>query len=154
MNSEGLDVLDDKILEILRCNARETYSEIGERVGLSRVAVKNRIEVLEKKGIIQGYRTIINPAKAPNSIEFVIDVEAIPELYQSVVDALVADELLRKVYSTTGECRLHAMGVAPNVTTMENHVHLLFENIKGIRKISWHLLLSVIKDEDGGVEDE
>lgn len=66
MNIEGLDALDNKILEVLNENARATFSEIGELVGLSRVAVKNRMEIMEKNGIIQGYKAIINPTKRRN----------------------------------------------------------------------------------------
>lgn len=152
MYIEGLDALDNKILTELEKNARATYSEIGNEVGLSRVAVKNRIENLEKSGIIQGYKTVINPAKAPQSIQFIIDVEAIPELYKDVVHALGTDHFLRKVYTVTGDCRLHAIGFAPNATILEQHVNHLFLRTKGIRKLSWHLLLSTIKDVDGGVE--
>ena len=32
-----------------------SYSDIGEKIGLSRTAVKNRIAVLAKNGIIGGY---------------------------------------------------------------------------------------------------
>ena len=152
MYIEGLDALDNKILTILEDNARATYSEIGEMVGLSRVAVKNRMENLERKGIIQGYKTVINPTKVPQGIEFVIDVEAIPELYKDVVHVLGTDKFLRKVYTTTGDCRLHAIGFAPNATTLESHVNHLFLKTKGIRRLSWHLLLTTIKDADGGVE--
>ena len=152
MNVDGLDVLDNKILDVLENNARATFSEIGESVGLSRVAVKNRMEIMEKHGIIQGYKTVINPTKTPQGVSFIIDVEAIPEMYREVVDALGTDKYLRQVYTTTGDCRLHAMGFAPNATTLESHVNHLFAKTKGIRKLSWHLLLSTIKDIDGGVE--
>lgn len=50
MNIQGLDVLDNKILDVIKDNARATFSEIGKSVGLSRVAVKNRIEAMERKG--------------------------------------------------------------------------------------------------------
>ena len=152
MNIDGLDALDEKILKILENNARATFSEIGEQIGLSRVAVKNRIEVLEKHGIIQGYKAIVNPTRQPQGVRFTIDVEVIPELYQAVVDKLVSDKFLRQVYTTTGDCRLHAIGFAPNTNALENHVNHLFLSTKGIRKISWHLLLSTIKDVDGGIE--
>ena len=152
MNAEGLDALDDRILDILEVNARATYSEIGEKVGLSRVAVKNRIEAMEKCGVIQGYKTIIRTASASWGIHFVVDVEATPELYQEVVDTLGKDRFLRQIYTTSGECRLHAIGFALNVKTLEAHVNQLFLNTKGIRKLSWHLLLNTIKDVDGGVE--
>ena len=40
---DGLDLLDQKILALLIQNARYSYSELGEKVGLSRVAVRTRI---------------------------------------------------------------------------------------------------------------
>ena len=152
MNIEGLDALDNQILEILKTNARATFSEIGEKVGLSRVAVKNRMEVMEKNGVIQGYKAIVDTTKVPFGVQFILDVEAIPELYQEVVDVLATDRYIRQLYSMTGDCKLHAMGFAPNMNTLSSHVNNLFRNTKGIRRLSWNLLLTTIKDEDGGVE--
>lgn len=93
-----------------------SYSEIGEKVDLSRVAVKNRIEILEKNGIIKGYKTVIDESKVPEGVSFILDVETIPEEYQNVADTLGRDRFLRKIYSTTGDCRIHCVGFAPNHT--------------------------------------
>ena len=120
MNIEGLDKLDNAILETIKDNARMSYSDIGEKVGLSRVAVKNRMEILEKKGIIRGYKTIIDETKVPDGISFILDVEAIPEEYQNVVEVLAKDRFLRQVYSTTGECRMHCIGFAQFCTKSQN----------------------------------
>ena len=60
---EGLDALDRKIVRLLIKNARISYSDIGQEVGISRVAVKARIQALEQRGIIEEYTTIINPQK-------------------------------------------------------------------------------------------
>ena len=68
MNIEGLDKLDHAILETIRENARMSYSDIGDRVGLSRVAVKNRMEAMEKAGVIKGYQTIIDETKTPEGL--------------------------------------------------------------------------------------
>ena len=40
MYIEGLDELDNKIIEVVKENVRLTYSEIGEKVGVSRISVK------------------------------------------------------------------------------------------------------------------
>ena len=37
---DGLDALDQQIVQLLIENARRSYSEIGQAVGISRVAVK------------------------------------------------------------------------------------------------------------------
>ena len=57
----GLDEIDAKLVELLIENARMSYSDLGEAVGLSRVAVKTRIQAVEKKGVIEGYTAGINP---------------------------------------------------------------------------------------------
>ena len=49
---EGLDALDQQIVSLLIENARLSYSDIGEKVSLSRVAVKSRIQALEQRGEI------------------------------------------------------------------------------------------------------
>ena len=55
MQYNGLDEKDNEIIRLLCENARLSYSEIGERIQLSRTAVKTRVSDLEEMGIILGY---------------------------------------------------------------------------------------------------
>ncbi|MFA6530755.1 MAG: winged helix-turn-helix transcriptional regulator [Candidatus Micrarchaeia archaeon] len=63
MALEDLDLVDRKILAELDRNARISYSELGKRTRIAKETVKYRITQLEKKGIIDGYYTVINNAK-------------------------------------------------------------------------------------------
>ena len=152
MNNEGLDKLDHAILETIKNDARMSYSDIGDLVGLSRVAVKNRMEAMEKAGVIKGYKTVTDETKASEGISFVLDVEITPEEYENVLEIMVRDSYIRQIYITSGECRLHCMGFAPNHKTLEAHMNHLYLRTKGVRRLSWHLLICAIKDVDGGVE--
>jgi Lrp/AsnC family leucine-responsive transcriptional regulator len=62
-----LDSLDEQILRELRSNARIPLATLGERVLLSRNAVRQRIERLERDGFIQGY-TIVEQARDRGSV--------------------------------------------------------------------------------------
>ena len=149
-----MDKIDHAILEIIKDNARMSYSEIGKAVGLSRVAVKKRMDTMEESGAIRGYRAVIDEEKVLEGIRYTIDIEVIPEHYREVVKVLRADRKLEEIYSTTGECRIHCIGRSANPTTMDAHVNYLFNHTKGIRKISWHILLSDLrKTEEEGVDD-
>ena len=64
MKLNGLDETDNRIVGLLMRNARMSWSDIGEEVGLTRVAVKNRVRALEEKGVIRGYH-----APPPSPIE-------------------------------------------------------------------------------------
>ena len=82
---DGLDDLDQKIIRCLIQNARMPYSEIGQQVGISRVAVKMRVQALEKKGIIEEYTTIINPQKISGAISCYFEIETVPDTLEEVI---------------------------------------------------------------------
>jgi len=58
--SVNLDLLDKKILYQLDLNGRATYSEIGKKIKLSKQAVKERVNQLEKIGVIKQYFALID----------------------------------------------------------------------------------------------
>jgi len=57
-----MDEQNSLILEMLQRDSRTPLTEISERVGLSRFAVRDRIERLFKDHIILGPTTIVNPS--------------------------------------------------------------------------------------------
>ena len=57
-----MDILDYRILECLKENAREKSSVIGAKINLSTSAVIERIKKLEAAGVIAQYTAIIDQA--------------------------------------------------------------------------------------------
>jgi len=55
-----VDQTDIEIIKLLTQNSRMQWLEIGELVHLTGQAVKNRINRLEKQGVIEGYTVKIN----------------------------------------------------------------------------------------------
>ncbi|MCQ9132281.1 MULTISPECIES: AsnC family transcriptional regulator [Streptomyces] len=55
-----MDAIDERIITELTRNARISHAELGRRVRLSRNAVRQRVERLERQGHIGGY-TIVRP---------------------------------------------------------------------------------------------
>ena len=67
-----LDETGWHILQALQENARLSFSELGQRVGLSSPAVAERVRRMEDAGIIKGYRAEINTAKVGYPITTII----------------------------------------------------------------------------------
>ena len=154
MEIPGLDEVDNRIVELLCQNARMSYSEIGEIVGKSRVAVKTRIEQLEKSGIIRGYAAVIDPGAVPGGIRFTLDIETEPQSFDEVVARLSAGAMIQKIYSTSGECHIHAVGVAPNSETLGTYARHLHRSVQGVRRLNWQFLVTTYKDMERGVDYE
>lgn len=58
----GLDAIDARIVRELAGEGRLSNAELAERVGLSASACSRRVQELERRGIIRGYRAILNGA--------------------------------------------------------------------------------------------
>ena len=152
MHIEGLDELDNNILEAIKDNARLSYSEIGEKVGVSRVCVKNRMTALEQKGIIKGYQTVIDDdAATGDGVRFFIDAEAWHQDFETALSVLAKEKSITKLYTTTGDDHIHGVGFTTNQANLKVMVNRLYRE-KSIKRISFHVILFTIKDVDGGVD--
>jgi len=56
-----LDRTDQRILEELQSDGRLTMAELGRRVSLSAPAARERVQRLERSGVIVGYRADVDP---------------------------------------------------------------------------------------------
>ena len=74
----GLDVVDQKIVELLQENARISIKDIAAQVFLSSPAVTSRIERLEKNGIINGYHAEINSEAIGYNVKAFINLDLEP----------------------------------------------------------------------------
>jgi Lrp/AsnC family leucine-responsive transcriptional regulator len=72
--SPELDPLDRAIVSLLEENARRSFVDVGERVGLSASAVKRRVDRLEETGVITGYTVVLDHAKAGRPIQAFTEV--------------------------------------------------------------------------------
>jgi len=142
----GADETDIAILKKIKHNARLSYSDIAQEVGISRVAVKNRIKALEEKGIIRGYETIVCETGDSNGIKFFMDIVTEPDKYLDVVDKLAMFKCNRQIYAGTGESRIHVIGYASNVANLKTHVDQVFSKLKGVKTLVWHVLAVTYKD--------
>jgi len=57
-----MDEIDCAIIAELQANARIAFAELGRRVKLSTPAVIERVKRLEERGVILGYRAMVDPA--------------------------------------------------------------------------------------------
>lgn len=146
---EGLDKLDQKILRLLVENARMSYSEIGERVGVSRVAVKARIQALEQRGVIEEYTTIINPQKINGAVSCYFELEFSPETFAQAASLLKENETVTQIYRVTGKNKLHVHAVAASSEEMERLIREVIDPLPGMTECSCNMILSRIKDIKG-----
>ena len=146
---DGLDELDQKILQLLIRNARMSYSEIGQQVWISRVAVKMRVQALEKKGIIEEYTTVVNPQKISGAVSCYFEIETTPDALGEVAEILRQSETVTQIYRVSGKCKLHVHAVASSSEEMERLLSHTIDPLPGVVECSCNVIFSRIKDIKG-----
>lgn len=69
-----MDQIDRHIVSCLMGNARATYAEIGDSVGLSAPAVKRRVDRLAATRVIRGFTVVIDPQALGWAMEAYVEV--------------------------------------------------------------------------------
>ena len=146
---EGLDALDQMIVSLLIENARMSYSDIAQQVGISRVAVKMRVQALEKSGVIEEYTTIVNPQRISGAVSCYFEIELSPQALAEATEILDRCDTVTQIYRVTGKNKLHVHAVAASAGEMERLIREVIDPLPGVKDISTNIILSRVKDIKG-----
>lgn len=72
-----LDATDGVILDMLEKDGRATLSHLSEATGLSVSAVQSRVQKLERRGVIRGYKAVIDDERRGLAVNAYIAVTPI-----------------------------------------------------------------------------
>ena len=89
-----MDARDRKILACLERDARLTYQDIGERVGLSASSVHDRVRKLERSGVITAYRAEIDLEQVGFPITAVVSLALSPASPPNIPDLIAEFDLV------------------------------------------------------------
>ena len=98
-----LDDIDKMIIRILQENARTSYREIQDKLGISIGTIHNRISKLKTKKIIEGYTLKLNNVKLGYKLTFLIRISIDGKYTAEVLDEIKERPEVCSIFHTTGE---------------------------------------------------
>lgn len=114
-----IDPVDQKILALLRENARMSTALLGRRLGISRTTVHSRIERLLARRIITGFTVRMGADRERGQIQAQVMIAAVQKALARVEAALRALPEVRKLYSVSGQHEFIAIVVTDSVGEMD-----------------------------------
>ncbi len=98
------DETDVKILQALEKDAKQTYAEIGEKLGVTHSTIFERIKKMEQGGVIKQYTTLIDPEKlGAKRITAVTTIYTDPKETEKVARELSMQPQVTEVYTSLSE---------------------------------------------------
>ena len=101
--SANIDQTDWKLISELERDARQSFSELGRKVGLSQPATAERVRALESAGIIRGYRVEVDRAKLGYTIDAFIRMETEGDKCHGLQRAVEQFSEVLECHRVTGE---------------------------------------------------
>ncbi|SDN94948.1 DNA-binding transcriptional regulator, Lrp family [Paenibacillus sp. yr247] len=144
-----LDEVDQHILEALHENSRISYTDLAKMIGLSRIAVQQRISSLIEAEVIERFTVVINPAKVGIQVSAFFNVDIEPQFLDEVAEKLSKEPPVTSLYHMSGPSTLHMHGVFKNMHEMENFLLKTLYAMPGIVRVDSQLLLRRYKSRMG-----
>lgn len=100
---------DQKLLGLLRQNARASITDLARALHVSRSTVQNRIRRLETSGVIRGYSVQLGGEFAASQVEAHVSIKVVQKLTNRTNAALEELNQVTQLFSVSGEYDLIAI---------------------------------------------
>ncbi|MDC0660679.1 Lrp/AsnC family transcriptional regulator [Leisingera sp. SS27] len=141
------DETDQRLVTLLRENARRPVAELARQLGLARTTVQARIERLETTGVITGYTLKTSSAARP-PLQATVLMSIEPRSGPEVLARLRSLPGVEVVHTTSGRFDLLAQVVAQSTAELDDTIDRIAE-ARGVRSSESLIHLATKLDRTG-----
>jgi DNA-binding Lrp family transcriptional regulator len=140
----------DKILPLLRHDARASVSDLAKSSKLTEAEVVEHIKKLEETGVILGYQAIVDPQKvAREQVAAVIEVKITPEReggFDKMAERIARFPEVQSCYLMSGGYDLLVVVEGRTLHEVAGFVSEKLSTIKGVVGTATHFRLKAYKE--------
>jgi Lrp/AsnC family leucine-responsive transcriptional regulator len=151
-SGHDLDETDRRILRQIQRNGRITNAALADAIGMAASPCLRRLKALEDKGVIAGYRGLIDRRRLGHAVEayaFVKLSQSDPDWRTQLVARLKGFDEVISCLAMTGECDLLIHIVACDIEAYGEFAMQRLLTLPGIADMRSSFVLSEIKPDQG-----
>lgn len=130
--SDVIDSTDQRLIALLRHDARLSVAALAAKLGVSRGTVNNRVAKLEASGVIVGYTVQLRPDARPNEIRAWMGILVEGNQTREVIANLLGEPGVAELHDTNGRWDLLAELRATSMAELSQVLERI-RLLKGIR---------------------
>lgn len=143
----AIDDIDEKIIAELLENSRISFSDLSEKIGISRVAVSNRVARLEEIGVIEKFTINLHYSYSRKKTSTYIELTVLPSRIAEVARIISEYKEIVVVYQMSGGCILHIHGFFDDIEEIQQFIENNLKHIEGIQNIKIEFILKKYKSD-------
>lgn len=149
MIAKKLDRIDRKILDELQKNARISYVELGERVGLSTSPCLERVKRLEHDKYISGYTAILNPELLEAGLMVYVEIKLeydSKSIFEKFRQAALRIPYLLECHLLSGDFDYLMKIRVADMTEYRQLLGDILRDLPGVRDTRSYIVMEIIKE--------
>ena len=139
-----MDIIDQKILELLDQDSRMSFNEIAEKINKTEATVRRRVKRLKDDGIIQKF-TIDYDIDTGQKVYATIKIEPDFKDIKRILKELTSIEEISKIWRLSGDCGLLLKVDLPSIEKFNPLIEEKISQIGGIKIIETCFITDIIK---------
>ncbi len=147
-----LDAIDDRILRELRRDGRISNLQLAERVGLSPSATLRRVQELERRGVIRGFRAVLDPQQVGRGYVVYVAVglsEHTKAAQKGFEAAMLAAPEVAECHNIAGAFEYLLRVEARDLAAYKTFHTEVLGTVPAVRSITSYIVMESPKDERG-----
>jgi Lrp/AsnC family transcriptional regulator for asnA, asnC and gidA len=142
---KSVDEKDTRIIQMLREDARISYTNMAKMLNITEAAVRKRVKNLESKGVIKKYTVEVDNSKLGYNIVSLTGIDTEPEKFLEVAKKLKDEDFTKSVYITTGDHMIMTEIWAKNGDELTRIISEKIGKLPGVKKICPAIILEKVK---------
>jgi len=142
-----IDKTDLEILKYLRKDGRASFSEIADKLNIATSTVTGRVQKMEEKEIITGFRPVLDYEKLGFKLTAMIAIKADSDRIVNTAEKLQKNERVISFFEVTGDTDMIVVSRFIDREDMNSFLKNL-QSSSGIRSTETNVILTTPKLED------
>jgi Lrp/AsnC family leucine-responsive transcriptional regulator len=140
-----MDKIDREIVRLLEDDARISFAELGQQVGLSKTPCWQRVRELERQGLIRGYRTELDAASLGLRVHAFVHVTINAARHVEFEAAAASHPSVLQCFTTAGQADYLMHVLVAEIEQLDELLRMEIRRMPGVQKLETTVCMKTIK---------
>ena len=140
-----MDKTDREIVRLLEEDARLSFADLGQKMGLSKTPCWQRVRELERQGLIRGYRTEIDAERLGLRVHAFVHVTIQSTRHAEFEAAAARHPSVLQCFTTAGQADYLMHVLVGEIPQLDELLRMEISRMPGVQKIETTVCMKTIK---------
>lgn len=140
-----MDKIDHQIVRLLEDDARASFAELGQQVGLSKTPCWQRVRELERRGLIRGYRTELDAEGLGLHVHAFVHVTINAARHAEFEAAAASHPSVLQCFTTAGQADYLMHVLVGEIAQLDQLLRMEIRRMPGVQKLETTVCMKTIK---------